>query len=118
LGDQEGGVRKNTNGRGGVKGIEDRREYPVERENREQQLNIHAPNLSPGKRLCIFFVLSRGGEKRQQLSARRRKESKMQDQNKQIFFSFKNIAKNHFDRTDLSKDLSLYSELTIFETKE
>jgi hypothetical protein len=55
-----------------------------------------------------FFVLSRGREKRQQLSARR-KESNMKDQNKRIFFSFKTIAKNHFDRTNLSKDLSLYS---------
>jgi hypothetical protein len=100
-------VRKKTNGRGGVKGIEDRREYPVVRENREQRLNLHAPNLSSGNGFA-FFVLSRGREKRQQLSARR-KESNMKDQNKRIFFSFKTIAKNHFDRTNLSKDLSLYS---------
>jgi hypothetical protein len=64
LGRPGGGSEKKTNGRGGVKGIEDCREYPVVRENQEQQLNLHAPNLSPGKRLYIFFVLSRGGEKR------------------------------------------------------
>jgi hypothetical protein len=117
LGDQEGGVRKNTNGRGGVKGIEDRREYPVERKSRATTKHT-CPKSFTGKTALHFFVLSRGGEKRQQLSARRRKESKMQDQNKQIFFLLKTLQKNHFDRTDLSKDLSLYSELTIFETKE
>jgi hypothetical protein len=76
LGDQEGGVRKNTNGRGGVKGIEDRREYPVERENREQQLNIHAPNLSPGKRLCIFCPVAR---RRKAAAAKCEEEEREQD---------------------------------------
>jgi hypothetical protein len=37
------------NGRGGVKGIEDHREYPVARENEEQLLSLSAPNLSSGK---------------------------------------------------------------------